>query len=295
MKSYAKPFLLVAAGLFLFLVFIFIAQVVDIATRLATIHPIISYLFYSLVGAFLVVFFILPSIRLFGKPSLNLKALKDENPDEKLVKRSVRIVAKKGNLDEEERGTIQMALREGADVLGPLRTIIDARAEGIDADIWKYSRAVFVTTAISQFGKLDAFFLIVNNFQMLKQIFSRYPYRPSYYHILRIYSRVIVLSFTALSVEELSDRSIIEEIFPRLHPLGGRTLSSVLQGVTYAFITYRIGLFAKEFFLVPKAKITKETKDRIRKTAFKKSMEIARSMVTDIPVNLFKKMLRPFK
>ncbi len=295
MKNSFKPLVVVAVGLILFFLFIFVSEIIDIADRLSKMHPSIAWVFYVFVGAFLLFFFIIPIFQLFLKPSLNLKELDGESPSEKEVKRAVRIITRKGRVELEEKQSIQKALKESNDVRVPLRAIIDKRAEGIDADIWKYSKAVFITTAISQFGKLDAFFLIVNNFQMLKLIFARYPYRPSLFQMVHIYVRVLILSLTALSIEELSDRSIIEEIFPRIHPIGGRTLASVVQGVTYAFITYRIGLFAKEFFMMPKVHITKETKEKIRKTAFKKSMEIARSIVTDIPVNLWKKLLKPFK
>lgn len=255
-----------------------------------------EWAFYLVVLLFGIFFFVKPIINIVGKPHLNLKAFLEENPHPKDLKKTAKIILRGDAVDKEEKATIQKAIKNNDEsVFEVLHAIVKQRAEGIDKDIWKYSRSVFVTTAISQFGKLDAFFLIVNNFQMLKLIFQRFPYRPSFVQMFRIYTRVIVLAFTALSVEDLADRSLLEEIFPRLHPIGGKTLTSLLQGVTYAFITYRIGLFAKEFFLMPNQVISKQKKDEIRKTAFKKTMEIARSIVTDIPVNILKKLLSPFK
>lgn len=296
MKWNYKPVLALAIGITLFFIVVFFSEVISIGDKLGRVHYGVEWAFYMLVLLFVIYFFVKPIVHIIGKPHLNLTEFLSENPHPKSLKKTARIIVKGNAVDKKDKVAIQKAIKNNDDaVFEVLHTIVKLRAEGIDKDIWKYSRSVFVTTAISQFGKLDAFFLIVNNFQMLKLIFQRFPYRPSFLQMIRIYTRVVVLAFTALSVEDLADRSLLEEIFPRLHPIGGKTLTSLLQGVTYAFITYRIGLFAKEFFLMPNQVISKEKKDEIRKTAFKKTMEIARSIVTDIPVNIFKKLLSPFK
>lgn len=296
MKWNLKPLIILAIGVTVFLCFVFFSEVLSIGGKLRNIHIGLEWTFYAVVLVFVILFFVKPVVNIIGKPHLNLKEFLAEDPHPKNLRRTARIILRGDAVDKKEKTEIKKAIKNNdKDVIAVLQSIVAQRAEGIDKDIWKYSRSVFVTTSISQFGKLDAFFLIVNNFQMLKLIFNRFPYRPSFIQMMRIYTRVVVLAFTALSVEDLADRSLLEEIFPRLHPIGGKTLTSLLQGVTYAFITYRIGLFAKEFFLMPNQVISKEKRDEIRKTAFKKTMEIARSIVTDIPVNIFKKLLSPFR
>lgn len=291
-----KPLLYLAIGLTVFFMVVFFSEVISIGDNLGKMHNVLEWAFYVVVTLFILFFFVKPIVSIVGKPYLNLKEFLAEDPHPKNLRKTARIILRGDGVDKIEKAAIKKAIKNNdKEVISALHTIVSQRAEGIDKDIWKYSRSVFVTTSISQFGKLDAFFLIVNNFQMLKLIFKRFPYRPSFVQMVRIYTRVVVLAFTALSVEDLADRSLLEEIFPRLHPIGGKTLTSLLQGVTYAFITYRIGLFAKEFFLMPNQIISKQQRDEIRKTAFRKTMEIAKSIVTDIPVNIFKKLLSPFR
>lgn len=291
-----KPLIFLVTGLTVFFLVIFFAEVISIGGKLGEMHIGLKWGFYAVVLLFVFFFFIRPIVGIVGKPHLNLKAFLAENPQPKHLRKTAKIIMRGDAVEKADKLAIQKAIKNNdSEVIAVLHGIVQQRADGIDKEIWRYSRSVFVTTSISQYGKLDAFFLIVNNFQMLKLIFQRFPYRPSFIQMFRIYTRVIFLAFTALSVEDLADRSLLEEIFPRLHPIGGKTLTSLLQGVTYAFITYRIGLFAKELFLMPNQVISKAQRDEIRKTAFKKTMEIARSIVTDIPVNIFKKLLSPFK
>ncbi len=118
--------------------------------------------------------------------------------------------------------------------------------------------AVFVSTAISQSGRLDTVFVLMAHLRMLWRIARVYAQRPALRDLLNLYANVAATAFVA---GEIDDAEISEQIEPVLtSALGAVSLSvpgiqaiaslvvtSILTGATNAFFTLRVGIIARRY------------------------------------------------
>ena len=118
--------------------------------------------------------------------------------------------------------------------------------------------AVFVSTAISQSGRLDTIFVLTANFRMVWRIAGVYYQRPALRDLVNLYAN---MAATALVAGELDEAEISEQIEPILSSaLGAMSLSipgvqaaasivvnSILTGAANAFLTLRIGIIARRY------------------------------------------------
>ena len=127
-----------------------------------------------------------------------------------------------------------------------------------DVIIRDSAAAVFVSTAISQSGRLDTVFVLTAHVRMVWRIASIYNQRPALRELVRLYANVAA---TALVAGELDEAEISEQIEPILSSaLGAVSLSvpgmqaaasivvtSILTGAANAFLTLRVGIIARRW------------------------------------------------
>jgi len=141
--------------------------------------------------------------------------------------------------------------------------------------IRKSATTVFVTTAISQSGRLDAFTVLIAQIRMVWQVAIIYYQRPSARALLQLYANVAATAFVA---GELNDLDISEQVEPVITGVLGGTLggaipgvstvagiitNSLLTGSANAFLTLRIGAIAKQYC----GALTKKERRLIRRSA----------------------------
>jgi len=127
-----------------------------------------------------------------------------------------------------------------------------------DGIIRDSAAAVFVSTAISQSGRLDTIFVLTAHFRMVWRIASVYSQRPALRELIHLYANVAATAFVA---GELDEAEISEQIEPILSSaLGAVSLSvpgmqaaasivvtSILTGAANAFLTLRVGIVARRW------------------------------------------------
>ena len=127
-----------------------------------------------------------------------------------------------------------------------------------DVIIRDSAAAVFVSTAISQSGRLDTIFVLTAHFRMVWRIAGVYSQRPALRDLINLYANVAA---TALVAGELDEAEISEQIEPILSSaLGALSLSvpgvqaaaaivvnSILTGAANAFLTLRVGIIARRY------------------------------------------------
>ena len=127
-----------------------------------------------------------------------------------------------------------------------------------DVIIRDSAAAVFVSTAISQSGRLDTVFVLTAHFRMVWRIAGVYSQRPALRELLNLYANVAATAFVA---GELDEAEIGEQIEPILSSaLGAVSLSvpgvqaaasivvtSILTGAANAFLTLRVGIIARRW------------------------------------------------
>lgn len=127
-----------------------------------------------------------------------------------------------------------------------------------DVVIRESAAAVFVSTAISQSGRLDTIFVLATHWRMVWRIAGIYYQRPSLRELVNLYSNVAATAFMA---GELDDAEISEQIEPILSSAFGAlslsipgvqaaasiVVNSVFSGAANAFLTLRVGIIARRY------------------------------------------------
>ena len=147
---------------------------------------------------------------------------------------------------------------------GPFRTReeIEAGLERLGAradDIARRSGSeVFIATAVSQHGSLDALVMLGIQARMIWRIAHVYHQRPGARELVHLYANVGVTAFIAGELEDMdiSDhiQPVVSGVFgsvaasvPGLQTASNVFVTSVLGGATNAFLTLRVAMIAKQY------------------------------------------------
>jgi hypothetical protein len=144
-----------------------------------------------------------------------------------------------------DRASIQAAL-----------DLLEIRA---NQEIRKEASLVFLSTAVSQSGRLDGLFVLVAQTRLVWKVAHVYRQRASARELLHLYANVAATVFAAESIEDLDLAEVTEPLMaPLLEAAGvGVTVvlapvatvlaDSLLQGTVNALLTFRVGCIAKRY------------------------------------------------
>jgi len=142
-------------------------------------------------------------------------------------------------------------------VMADRRDVEEALASlSIQADeiIQKAASRVFITTAVSQNGRLDALLVLSALSQMVWRIAHLFYQRPRLTEFVNLYANVAATAFLA---SELQDIDLHEQLAPILSSTAGSVVlsipgttllvSSILTGSGNAFLVLRVGVITKRY------------------------------------------------
>ncbi|NER83666.1 MAG: DUF697 domain-containing protein, partial [Leptolyngbya sp. SIO1D8] len=135
---------------------------------------------------------------------------------------------------------------------------LDVLQKKANETIQKTATSVFLTTAVSQNGKLDALTVLVTQTKMVWEISHIYWQRPAIRDILNLYANVGGTAFLASEVEDLDISRQIEPVLNAMFKSPGKSLpvvghaahiimDSILEGSVNAFLTLRVGIITKRY------------------------------------------------
>jgi len=217
------------------------AQVVQLAER---VHPVFAdallwfliFLFTICAAVPIVLFLRLP------KP---IKPPQSEDAPEfeahlEALRRRLRANPTVGSLPLESRANIEEAL-----------TVLDGHSERL---IRGAASQVFVTTAISQNGSLDAFLVLAAQTRLIWKLAHVYYQRPTLRDMVYLYANVASTALIASSLEEID---IAEQLEPVVAagfgsvatavPGTSLLMSSLATGAANAFLTLRVGIICRGY------------------------------------------------
>ncbi|MFY0689036.1 MAG: DUF697 domain-containing protein [Cyclobacteriaceae bacterium] len=238
-------FILLSIGMVLF----FINQIV-IATQWATtIDPTFGQIVFYGLSFVMFALALAPFIVLFKLPGAIQKPSTESD-----VARYQQQMAKRlsGNKILKEQGVKKVSEEN----LESSLAILDEQAGQIARNT---ASTVFMTTAISQNGKLDAFMVLGTQIRMVWRIAHVYFQRPSLKEIFQLYSNVAGSAFLASQVEHMDFSRHVEPIvssifknatgksIPMLGTSANVILDSILEGTTNAFLTLRVATLTKKY------------------------------------------------
>jgi Domain of unknown function (DUF697) len=117
---------------------------------------------------------------------------------------------------------------------------------------------VFLTTAVSQSGRLDVLLVLMAQSRMIWRIAHLYYQRPSLRELVHLYSNVAATAFVVGELDDLELHQMIQPVavgslgsvagaIPGLQVMTTIVVNSLLSGSANAFLTLRVGMIAKGY------------------------------------------------
>ena len=171
-----------------------------------------------------------------------------------------------------------------------IQAALDLLEKRADQEIRKEASLVFLSTAISQSGRLDGLFVLVVQTRLVWKVAHIYRQRASARELLHLYANVAACVFAAESLEDLDLAAVAEPLMvPLLEAAGvGATVvlapvatvlaDSLLQGTVNALLTFRVGCIAKRYSAgmpLPSPKL-------VRKAATREAAVMLGGVVTEL-------------
>ncbi|MCF7797864.1 MAG: YcjF family protein, partial [Lentisphaeria bacterium] len=136
-----------------------------------------------------------------------------------------------------------------------LETALDSLKKEADKEIKARAMQIFLATAISQSGRLDAFVVLATNLRMIYAIAEIYYNRPGLRDLSRLYTNVLVAVFLATEIDEIDFDAQIAPVLssslagslPVFNNVAALIQDSVLEGTANAYLALRIGILAREY------------------------------------------------
>ncbi len=186
------------------------------------------------------------------------------------------------------------------DCISKAITVLDKKAIAL---MEKTSKEVFLFTAISQFGKLDALVVFFAQLRLTGQIAHIYNQRPSLKELVYLYGNVVATTMLAM---ELEDSEWLEEHFVQMlttvigasvpsilsgnNPASAIAINSILSGASNALLTLRVGVIAKEYC----RSTTKVHKRIMLKSATREAIGMLGAVINDSAGLVLKKFMKAF-
>jgi len=233
--------------LFFFVLFVInqTAQVVDLASRVSPLAG--AVVFWFLIGLYAAVI-LMTAVVFLRLPKPLIPPESEEAPEFPAYLKALRKRLSSHPLLKGEDLSSREQIEQALAVL----------SRSCDEIIQKSAATVFVSTAISQSGRLDAVFVLSTQWRMVWQIAKVYYQRPTLRDLGYLYSNVAATVFMA---SELDDIDVTEQVqpvisstlgavsltIPGMQALTSILVNSVLTGAANAFLTLRVGIIAKRY------------------------------------------------
>ncbi len=134
--------------------------------------------------------------------------------------------------------------------------LLDSKADKI---IKKTASAIFVSTAVSQSGRLDGLMVLIAQSQLVWRVARVYNQRPSVRDLVRLYTNVAVTTFASVQIEDLDVGDQVQTVIapaitasafsaiPGAGAVAGILTHAMVEGSANAFMTLRLGVIARRY------------------------------------------------
>lgn len=204
----------------------------------------------------------------------------------------------KGNPHIIEAG-IMPAGKNDPDYLPRCLTLLNARA---DEEIRQNAKRIFLATALSQNGRLDALIVLVCLCRMILRVSRIYNQRPHPREIASLYAAVATTTFLALSIEELDVTTEITvgfgEAFHAMAPAGltasipfaGKALqtftASTIDGAANCYLALRAGIIARNAYAYGACNALRPSRAQVFREAGAHLLDMSHDLVNRIAATL---------
>jgi hypothetical protein len=163
--------------------------------------------------------------------------------------------------------------------------ILDQDANAI---VKQMATTVFLTTAVSQSGRLDALLVLAAQSRMVWRIAHVYYQRPSLREMTHLYANVAATSFIAGELDDLELHQMIQPVvagtvgavggaIPGFQVFTSILVNSLLSGSANAFLTLRVGIIAKDYC----GSLVAEPRTQVRRAATAEAARLLSGIVKE--------------
>ena len=248
MKTFKKIGIFVSLAFILGFILFAVNQIIAFHANLTTINETLAWLVTGFISVTIFLLLFIPFVLIARLPqSVTFPDGDEEEAQYKIVLRrrlSRNKLVKKANIDVATEQGMKQALE-----------LLNREAQTI---IKQTAKSVFLTTSISQNGKLDALTVFITQSTMIWRVSHIYWQRPSVRDMIKLYGNV---GATALIASELDEIDITRQIEPIINAVlrsPGRSIpvighaahivtDSLLEGSTNAFLTLRVGIITQRY------------------------------------------------
>ncbi len=292
MKKISKPFwITIGIGALFFVILILLSSVLDLGERLHQVSPYVEYAFYGFAIILFIILIVRPVFIVVFSPTFSIDSLFDEETNAKKNYHMYKKVASNLLLDSflssEEKEAIQSSLNDAMMLKATLSKVFDDTIKKeLNKIIVSHAETVFLSTAISQNGRLDLAAVLIVNMKLIKELVLKCGFRPSYPALGKLSlnvmsSAVIAESLEGIDMNELFPAKGLQALneVPFLKVLTG----SVAQGIGNALLSLRVGIICRNYLF---NSLKGLSKTELRKRAFGEAM----TLLPNVLVESVKKM-----
>ncbi|MGD9605670.1 MAG: YcjF family protein [Bacilli bacterium] len=284
MKKRNTFWIMIGIGVSLVILLILISSILSVGERLRSISKYVEYAFYGL-SILLVYFLIINPVRIIlFAPTFSLTAVlgNQEKNNRRIKKRITHNLIKSEDVKAEDKQLLEQGLKDEALLEEQLKTYFQKTLkQEINKIILHNAKTVMISTAISQNGRLDLITVLVVNLKMIKEIVLKSGFRPSYAKLGKLSANVLGTALIAEGLEGLdfndifpaSTTNFLSEI-PLIKPLA----SSIIQGISNALLTIRVGIITRKYLY---AEYKNFSKTEVRRDSIKESMKMLPLVLKD--------------
>lgn len=274
MKKMSKPFwVFIGIASVFFLIMMILSAVLDLGDKISRVHVYLGYAFYGVSAILFIILFVRPLFIIIFSPSFSINHLFDDEQNARknhhMYRKVSKNLLKEDYISDEEKDMIQTSLNDPLALKAALSHVFDKTIKKeLNKMIVSHAETVYLTTAISQNGRLDSLAVITINFRLIKELVHKCGFRPSYVSLGKLSINILA---TALIAENLEDLDF-SELFPNSTinalqeiPLLKTVTGSFAQGLGNALLSLRVGIIARNYLFMDLKGLTRR---QVRKIAF---------------------------
>ena len=277
-----KFWIMIGIGVLIIILMIVLSSILTLGEKLRNIHKYVEYAFYAL-SAVLVYFLIInPVCTITFAPTFSVITVLDKNSKKsfKTYKKVAKNIISNDMVKGEEEAALMSAMKDKEKLRVQINEVFEKTIKkDINKIIVNNAKTVMVSTAISQNGRFDMLTVLAVNLKMIKEIVACCGFRPSYAKLGKLSANVLSTALIAEGLEGLdfndifptSTANMLSEV-PLIKPIA----SSIIQGISNALLTIRIGVVTRRYLFTEYKDISK---DLIRKQSIKESIKILPGVV----------------
>ncbi|MCX6928111.1 MAG: hypothetical protein NT154_33605 [Verrucomicrobia bacterium] len=276
-------------GAVIFLGITLVGNILIIGSKLERLHPVFEWAFYGCIILALLWFVAVPIIRVLAAPVVALEDIETGafKSDYKALRRVAYQLADSDALPPDIKTKLAGAVGLGSALQGPLAAAISAQKLSATAIIREHAVLTFVSTAISQNGRLDAVSVIITNLRLVRRLVGHFGYRPPFFELVRIYGQVFVAAVIADGVNDVD----VEGALSRLGlgvldviPASRLLIDSAFDGAVNALFTLRVGFVTQRCLLnAGKSFVRSEVRRAANREARQEMGNVLREAVPAVP------------